>query len=251
MKKRFLFCLGLCALAVASMAQVPPISHIDANNVRGTILGNGTVFMNYESNDDTNPCPFWEVPVGSGKSTIFQKSLWFGGLDATDSLHLAAMRFGQGPNVMGGGQDYWSGPLTTTDASIDLMTALKYHHVWSLTRAEVEQFKANYNNASYKIPEDILTWPAHGEGDYAQDLAPFVDVNGDGRYNPTDGDYPDIKGDHCLFFIFNDSFKEHTESQGGKLGLEVHAMVYAFDNPMDEVLNNTVFTELIMLTKRR
>ena len=241
MKKRILLCLVLCGFAWASMAQVPPISHIEANNVRGTILGNGTVFMNYEVPDNMpSPCPTWEVPAGSGKSTIFQQSLWLGGLDASDSLHLAAMRFGQSASFSGG-QDFWAGPLKTTDASLDLMTALKYHRVWSLTRAEIEQFRANFNNASYQVPEDILTWPAHGEGDYAHDLAPYVDVNGDGHYNPVDGDYPDIKGDHCLFFIFNDTYQEHTETGGGKLGLEVHAMVYAFDTPNDEPLNNTVF----------
>lgn len=249
MNKRILLCLTLCALAISSWAQVPPISHIDANNVRGAVLGNGTVYLNYQTDDDVNPCPTWEVPAGSGKSTIFQQSLWIGGIDVNDSLHLAAMRFGQGPEVNSNGQEYWSGPLKTTDASIDMMTVLKYHHVWSLTREEIEQFRDNYNDASYQIPDDILTWPAHGEGDYAQDLAPFVDVNNDGRYNPADGDYPDIKGDHCLFFIFNDSYKEHTESFGGKLGLEVHAMVYAFNAPSDEALNNTVFTQYKLINR--
>ena len=240
----------LSSWVLASWAQVPPIGHIEANNVRGQILGNGTIYMNYNSEGDLNPCPFWEVPYGSGKSTMFQKAFWIGGLDIANQLHLAAMRFGQGSGVSGGGQDFWAGPLKTTGASIDQMTSLKYSHIWSLTRAEIEQFTSNYNNASYKIPEDILTWPAHGEGDYAQDLAPFVDVNGDGRYNPTDGDYPDIKGDHCLFFIFNDNLKNHTESSGIPLGVEVQAMVYAFEAPNDEVLNNTVFTHYKIINRQ-
>ena len=67
-------------------------------------------------------------------------------------------------------------------------------------------------------------------------------MDGDGHYNPEAGDYPDIKGDHCLFFIFNDSYMEHGESYGKKIGLEVHAMVYAYNAPNDEALNNTVFT---------
>ena len=180
-------------------------------------------------------CPTWEVPAGSGKQTIFQHSLWFGGLDADDSLHLAAYRFGQF------GHDYWPGPLKTTDATIDLMTVLQYYHVWNLTREEVDNFITHHGEAGYEAPEDILTWPAHGEGDYALDLAPFVDVNGDGVYNPEMGDYPDIKGDQCLFYIFNDSFMEHGESHGKQIGLEIHAMVYAYDAPDDEALNNTVF----------
>ena len=241
MRKKRLLLLMLSAIALASMAQQPPISHLEINNVFPTILGDGTYFVpqpqRYDENYNLLPfnCSTWEVPAGSGKQTIFQHSLWFGGLDAADSLHLAAYRFGQI------GQDYWSGPLKTSEGSIDWMTSVKYHHIWNLTREEIDLFIANHGNAGYKVPEDILTWPAHGDEGYAANLAPFVDVNGDGRYNPADGDYPDIKGDQCLFFIFNDSFKEHTESAGGKIGLEVHAMVYAFDVPNDEALNNTVF----------
>ena len=241
MRKKRLLLLMLSAIALVSMAQQPPISHLEINNVFPTILGDGTYFVPqediyYEEWDTYHyNCTSWEVPLGSGKQTIFQHALWFGGLDAADSLHLAAYRYG---NV---GQDYWSGPLKTSDGSIDWMTSVKFHHIWNLTRAEIDQFVANHGNAGYQIPEDILTWPAHGDAGYASNLAPFVDVNGDGHYNPADGDYPDIKGDQCLFFIFNDAFKSHTESSGVPIRLEVHAMVYAFNAPNDEALNNTVF----------
>ena len=241
MKKKRLLFLMLCTMSMASMAQQPPISHVEINNVRATILGNGTCFVPqrgiwYEEwLHSYNTCPTWEVPQGSGKETVFQLALWLGGLDADDSLHVDAFRYGQI------GEEYWSGPLKTTDASIDFMTALKFHHVWNLTRAEIEGFVANHGQAGYTIPEDILTWPAHGEEGYAENLAPFIDVNSDGRYNPSDGDYPDIKGDQCLFFIFNDNWSRSTESGGTPLGLEIHAMVYAFDAPDDEALNNTVF----------
>jgi hypothetical protein len=236
MKKGILLIILFSSFAFASIAQLPPISHCATNNINATILGDGSYMILQQENElGVYPCPTWEVPAGSGKQTIFQHSLWFGGLDAYDTLHLAACRYGQV------GEDYWAGPLKTTDASIDLMTALKYHHIWNLTREEIDQFIAHHADDNYEAPEDILTWPAHGEGDYAQNLAPFVDVDGDGRYNPEAGDYPDIKGDQCLFFIFNDSFMEHGESYGKKIGLEIHAMVYAYNAPDDEALNNTVF----------
>lgn len=235
MKKEILL-LILCGFALVSMAQLQPISHCTANNVSATILGDGSCLIMQQENElGLYPCPTWEVPVGSGKQTIFQHSLWFGGLDADDSLHLAAYRYCQI------GRDFWSGPLKTTDATIDMMTVLKYHHIWNLSREEVDYFIAHHGEAGYEAPEDILTWPAHGVGDFAHDLAPFVDVDGDGNYNPEAGDYPDIKGDQCLFFIFNDGFKEHGESQGKQIGLEVHAMAYAYNTPNDEALNNTVF----------
>ena len=249
MKKKRLLLLMLCALCMASVAQLPPISHVETNNVRATILGNGTCFVPqqevwYEEWQQSHfTCPTWEVPQGSGKETMFQQSLWLGGLDADDSLHLDAFMYGQL------GEAYWSGPLKTTDATIDLMTALRFHHVWNLTRAEIDDFIARHGQAGYAIPEDILTWPAHGEEGYASNLAPFVDVNGDGRYNPSDGDYPDIKGDQCLFFIFNDNWSMPTESSGTPLGIEIHAMVYAFEAPDDEALNNTVFFNYKMFNR--
>ncbi|MBK7183400.1 MAG: hypothetical protein IPH89_10910 [Bacteroidetes bacterium] len=44
---------------------------------------------------------------------------------------------------------------------------------------------------SYNVDPTILSWPAHGTGNFSRNLAPFVDVNADGNYNPlTGGDYP-------------------------------------------------------------
>lgn len=237
MRKYYLL-LILSTIGLVSMAQLPPIGHLEINNVYPTFLGDGSCFVpQYYSNWGLpyKPCTTWGVPAGTTKESIYQHVIWFGGLDSGDMLHLAGQRYRQD------GQDYWMGPLKTTDGTIDWMTSVKYHHIWNLTRAEIEQFIANYANPDYPVPDDILTWPAHGDEGYAANLAPFVDVNGDGHYNPADGDYPDIKGDQCLFFIFNDSFKEHTETDGEKIGLEVHAMIYGFDAPDDEALNNTVF----------
>lgn len=237
MKKYYLLTV-LMATIGALNAQMPPIAHLDVNNVKATILGNGSCY--YQNNWDINSgtpktCLAWEIPEGSGKETIHQHSLWFGGLDSNGSLHLSALRYGQN------GTDYWMGPLRLNDASTDLITSLKYHHVWDITRSEIEQFIALHGNPDYQVPQDILTWPAHGEAGFAANIAPFVDVNGDGQYSPADGDYPDIKGDQCLFFVFNDSYGDHTETDGATIGLEAHVMVYAFDAPDDEALNNTVF----------
>lgn len=228
--KYFLLIIG-CLVAGMARAQYPPISQLDINNVRATILGDGTCL--YPEGENAS-CPIWEVPDGGSAGTMRQHALWFGGM-AGNSLHLSAMRLGDE------GRDYWSGPLKTGDASIDLMASLKFNRIWKITRQEIEQFIANHGNASYVAPVDILSWPAQGGSGYADNLAPFVDVNADGLYNPTDGDYPDIRGDQCLFFIFNDSYGDHSETGGSKVGLEVHAMVYGYDAPGDEALNNTVF----------
>lgn len=230
MKKKTLLLTMLMGIAGIMVAQEIPTSIIEVNNVRGNILGTGNVFSNVVGNNLT-----WEVPKDSGMSTLFQYSLWVGGVDESDNLHLAANRYNQV------GRDYWMGPLTLGSATTNDAVEQEFEHIWNLTRTQIDDFISNHGQAGYDIPEDILTWPAHGPEGYAENLAPFVDANNDGRYNPEDGDYPDIMGDQCLFFIFNDSYANHTESSGDKLGLEVHAMVYAYDAPDNEALNNTVY----------
>ena len=53
----------------------------------------------------------------------------------------------------------------------------------------------------YNIPTSILEYPAHGDVSKNQSyyLAPFRDVDGDGDYNPDQGDYPyyDITNELC------------------------------------------------------
>jgi hypothetical protein len=102
--------------------------------------------------------------------------------------------------------------------------------------------------AGYTIPNNILSWPAHGPSNLYFDyyLAPFIDYNQDGNYNPYDGDYPAIKGDRMLFWVFNDNTKPHTETGGLPLGVEVRCMAYSFDcdsliQATDGVLNYTTF----------
>lgn len=232
--KKFYISLIFSLITIGLLAQQLPISHININNVNATILGNGSCYVPQQWDGETQQCTTWEVPFGSGNETIHQHSLWFGGLDSSDNLHLAALRYGQN------GQDYWMGPLKNPDASSDLMTLLKFHRVWSVTRSDINQFIAHHDESGYNVPDDILSWPAYDD-ESAETLAPFVDVNGDGHYNPADGDYPDIRGDQCLFFVFNDNYAEHEETGGERVGLEVHAMVYAFNSPDDDALNNTVF----------
>lgn len=237
MKKFVLFIAALVA-AFEMTAQWHPEAEIDINNVKTTLYGTGN-FFRIRGGENTEQGYY--VPSNDIKSTIFQNTMWIGGLDADDSLHLAAVRFNQV------GEDFWSGPLRVTDASTDIFNVMNYHHVWKVSRAEIETLIANPGG---DIPEDILTWPGNGNvaDGFAATLAPFVDVDGDGVYDPHNGDYPDILGDMALFCIYNDNYDfynngyvHHGESGGGALGIEVHCMLYGFNAPDDEILNNTLF----------
>jgi hypothetical protein len=187
----------------------------------------------------------YEVPKNSGRKAIFASSLWIGGLDAGNTLHQAAMTYRQT------GNDYWPGPLDTITGTTDSVTSAMYDKIWKLDRWQIAEFITMFANGSvtagtYIPAANIIDWPAHGSGTYTRNMAPFIDVNGDGLYNPmTDGDYPKIKGDQMCYWIFNDNLNIHGETGGQALKVEIHASAYAFscDSLSDSLkaLNYTTF----------
>ena len=174
----------------AGCASGSSYKYLDINNVRTLCYsyGNGWFLENAE----------YEIPKGSKKTSMFSFSLWIGGIDINNNLKLAAYRYGQGASGTAHTKnDYWPGPLTVDGtAAIDPETCATYDKLFPITRAEVQEFlawwenKADYPN--YVIPKSITDWPAHGNKSKGQAyyLAPFMDVNGDGNYDPKSGDYP-------------------------------------------------------------
>ena len=167
------------------------------NNVRGRINTGGDMWW------DLNDFSQYYIPANGQATSLFAGSLWIGGLDINDQLKLAALRFRQS------GNDYWPGPLTIDGtASVDEITCAQYDQHFVLSRAEVDEYLGWWHSENraveypeYQIPESILNYPAHG--DYSKNqsyyLAPFRDVDGDGDYDPTMGDYPyyDITNELC------------------------------------------------------
>src|SRR3990172_2283742 len=214
-------------IASASFAQCAPPTAMDTlniNEVSALILNGGDLHWNFSNAG-------YEVPKGSGINSIFASAVWIGGIDAGGQLHTAAMTYRQG------GVDFWPGPLDTTNATTNSATAVAYDKIWKVNRYKVEEFKyewtlGNVQNATYAPDSDILSWPAHGTGNFSRNLAPFVDVNGNGIYDPlTGGDYPKIKGDQMLYWIFNDNCGTHAATSGLPFGVEVHASAYAYTCP--------------------
>ncbi|MBL7884787.1 MAG: T9SS type A sorting domain-containing protein [Bacteroidia bacterium] len=207
------------------------VNILDINNVR-TILKN------------TGDMGLLEAPKNSSRQTVFSSGIWIGGLDQSNTLHQAAKIYSTNET------DFQPGPLDTISGTSDSITAIYYNKIWKVDRLKIEEFQTMFANGSvqngvYAVDENILTWPAHGTGNYSRNLAPFIDVNGDGIYNPIiDGDYPKIKGDQMCFWIFNDS-KTHSESGGTPLNVEIHASAYAFscnDHSYADSLNAINFT---------
>src|SRR5690606_30980396 len=114
-------------------------------------------------------------------SSSFAGSIWLGGLDAGGQLKIAAMTYRQS------GFDFWPGPLDTVNASSDAATCQKYDQIYQVSRNEVDLFVAGG-----PVTSNISNWPGNGDVSlkHGRRLAPFVDVNLDGIYDPAGGDYP-------------------------------------------------------------
>lgn len=206
-------------------------SYLDINNIKARFNANGNHFWDLESLDE------YFYPKDSATTTIFNHTLWLGGIDESGDLRVAADRYRQI------GRDYWTGPLTTDgNAAIDSATVNQWRKIWKLNKEEIAYHLAHWNDPGYEAIEDISTWPAHGDTTLGQsyNLAPFIDANSNGIYEPQLGDYPLIRGDQTLFFIFNDQ-KYHGETAGLPIGVEIHGFAYAFDAPDNPALNNTTF----------
>jgi hypothetical protein len=263
--------------------------YMEFNDVRALIEQGGSMFQNRAAG-----VAAYEVPKNSKRYAIFAGALWMGGTDVNGQLKLAALRFRSG-------NDFWPGPLTVNpgtgefnpggpvgagisrdfgEANIDPDQCIAYDKFYTIRKAEVIRFNIWWECSQGIVTEGcndvqaltndelnrIYGWPAHGDVSRGQDywLAPFYDRDGDGSYNPDNGDHPwyddilgrdDIEcgidrrvslyGDETHWWVFNDKGNIHTETSGDPIGMEIRAQAFSFATN-DEVNRMTFYNyELI------
>ncbi|HAD98756.1 MAG TPA: hypothetical protein DCG19_15190 [Cryomorphaceae bacterium] len=197
------------------------------NGIKAGFYKGGDLFLNPEGEEFSDIRP--NVPGGPGY--IYTSNLWVkgssGGNEKVSAATYALLR------------DFNSGPVS---GLYDSDYIHRYDRVWKVNKAQIADFKANYNTPGYSIPEAILNWPGNGDvlkGE-APVLAPFEDLNNNGIYEPYMGEYPYIKGDEAIYFIINDTRGLSLQTESVPVGVEIHCMAYAFDTT-DEALANTIF----------
>ncbi|MEZ5047302.1 MAG: T9SS type A sorting domain-containing protein [Chitinophagaceae bacterium] len=230
----------LIVISSYGYSQSTTIEYLDINNVRAGILSQGDMF-----HDPITLASSYEFPKGTGKHSNFALGLWVTGMDTNNSvLHVSAQTYRQK------GSDYWTGPLDENNAyTISAVTSNNWDKIWKVNLSTIDSFKALTTHTLSNTPLSILTWPAKGnlyangkngfQIQVSRDMAPFVDVNNDSIYNALDGDYPKIKGEQMLWWVFND-VKPHTESGGAMSKLEIHASAYAY-NSLPAIQNVTFY----------
>lgn len=190
------------------------------------------------------------------QNSLFAGNVWFGGLDVGGQLKIAAQTYRQG------GIDFWSGPLSTVDASITQDVCSKYDKIFKITRSEVDE----YILSGGEMTSNIANWPGNGDLslNQAPELAPYFDGNGNGVYDPSSRmDYPyydiynnagfdnlgvckaRVFGDETLWWVYNDNGGVHQATGGKAIGMEVRAQAFAFKTT-DEINNMTFYNYQII-----
>lgn len=227
---------------------------LDTNSIAATIETKGVLF-----NNSTAGSGGFEALAGSGVNSIYASSLWMAGVDPNGQLKGAIGSFGLST------ESYTTGPLTVVPSTgtaynepygpavSTTTTQQNYNQIFTVTSAELNEFinwsnckndplcDENVNYPNYSIPASIMNWPAHGDVSLYQDffLAPFYDLNGDGIYDPNNGDHPCIKGDKYALIIMNDKNPNNTTID--PIGVEIHTEVYAYDLGGNSPVDRTIF----------
>jgi hypothetical protein len=211
---------------------------LDLNNIKAR-LGLYGLFQ-----DMTNSIASFESPKGSGNNTIYAANLWLAGKNQ-DSVYANCETFGAHFNLNPQPYPYYvsrSGPIMD---SIYYPKGYDYQwdRLWKITNLDIIYHQNNWNTSGYQAIEVIKNWPAHGDTSKGQAfyLAPFVDNNNDGIYNPYDGDFPKIKGQQAIYNIYNDV--RATPGSASTMNTEIHYMAYAYNCPSDSAINNTIFVD--------
>lgn len=211
---------------------------LDHNNVSCILTDEGGFF--------TNPIlaqAGYEVPKGDSVNSIFAGSFLIGAQDPMGQTYFSGRKYSLG----GSESSFHSGPIADPFFYGTISYTSAYQNaLWKVSSGEIDLHQQNYQNAGYTVPNAILKWPGNGDTTMgvAKQLAPFIDLNQNGIYEPVLGDYPDIRGDEAVYIIMND---ESYMPDGNQLRIELHAMFYQFST--GNYLNNTTFLNLRVINR--
>ncbi|NND95476.1 MAG: hypothetical protein HKN45_11470 [Flavobacteriales bacterium] len=267
------------ATALAKMVDCnPPIAYTEfaLNNVRFGLEAGGQI---WEDNGDAS----YEIPKVDPTSgeisrhSLYAGALWIGGYSPDGQLKLAAVTYRSG-----GGTDFFNGPLSNNGfATADFCNQTGYsefdNHFFA-NRTDVQIHRAYHRSIQdgtteelfpdgYVMPDYFNDWPGYNsDPNYSSYLAPYWDFDGNGLYEPAQGDYPwydldneidcttrqvtdpiPLFGDESLWWVFNDIGGIHTETGGQQIGMEIQAQAFAYTTT-DEI-NNMTFYNYVLINR--
>jgi len=224
------------------------VDSVDVNNIHAAVLVCGDLWHLLDSPNYNQFCNMAGDPWGG---LNFDGALWVSGYDAGGDLHLSAQTYRQDGNT------YWPGPLDASD-TLTYVTSASWNKIWKVNRSDIQYFQSITTHTIGNTPNAILTWPGRGNI-YAAgaggislyvntDMAPFVDLNGNGIYEPLLGEYPDVPGDQALWWVFSDNGPAPSQSNGKPLDVEIHAMAYAY-GMRNTFIDNVIYYDYKVINK--
>lgn len=122
----------------------PFYEYLDVNNVSAQFNNFGNHFWELPGGNGST----YFVPKESGQTPLFSSTVWIGGLDENDELHIAAELY------RGWGMDFWSGPVSDI---YDSVYDLEWNYVWKLNKEEIEHHQSHWWETGYQPIENIVT----------------------------------------------------------------------------------------------
>jgi hypothetical protein len=171
----------------------------------------------------------------SNKDFIFHNKVFFSGQYFVGKSE----NFYKGENELYNNLSYKPGPYTPSNFyNIDIVDKFNENFFVTHNMLNEHVYAINNNISSYIMPKGIKNWPAHGDVSkgQVQNLAPFVDVNNNGIYEPDLGDFPSFPGTHCLLNI---THQLETDFENTGSGLELHSYMYNFS--CDDTIRDVIF----------
>jgi len=266
-----------CGIVVADCQTPQARAELSINNVRTTLLTGGDMFW------DGVGLPKYEVPKVNNpneirRHSIFAASIWLGGYEAgTGDVIVQSQTYRQGQFT------FWTGPIDQTGSGriTSRDRCQKWDKLFKIERRKVLEFLDQWRPGirPEEIDPEILFWPGRSNPNMVQsseylgiendfNLAKFSDVNGDGIYDPVDGDFPLLPGtdpdpccgrteinplggaDQCLWWVMNDvgNVKRYPQPpQMRPIGLEIQ--VEAFQYAASDPTNNMTFLRQTIINK--
>ncbi len=215
---------------------------LDANNVRARLQQGGSLW--WDGSDGKYIFPKTE-PGTTAVSALFAGGIWVSAIDPGGNLRLTTSTYDNA---------FWPGPFNATGPS-DPNTCVNWDRFFVVYQEDIDAFFADWEDngtLDNEIPFSLKTWPSFGNPfffqtngfhlpDLCTQLAPYFDHNGDGLYNPEDGDYPLTKNaDQAIWWVFNDAGSDFS------VQVEIQMMAYAYEDSLDAINNSTFYDAKII-----
>jgi len=208
---------------------------VSAPNAEASISTNGNLFWKNSTESGFHVLENSESdqPVG----TLYAGSLWLGA-KTSDQSFASAVNYYFDVNYAPGPQDY--------------LGNFNFDMIWKVSGNDILDFQLDFSDGTIddEIPESILHWPARNNPHLSPSLpignfAPFYDENGDGVYNPIDGDYPIVSEEQSSVIPHDLAYTIlHDEDNDGNplLGVNMHVTMYSIACDEIPALEQAIFT---------